>query len=145
MKQSRYQNSVQDKMEDSSCPTENRCRKSSSREFRRRWGFHSYSLHRQRCDPTLGARHEDANVRRSCRVKETSRARSINHTLVSQSIAPSFFFSRITPSFFSQSITPSFFSQINHTFLFFSIAEKRQRVRDERLVGGNDVFEEGIR
>ena len=71
MKQSRYLRiQFSDKMEDSSCPTENRCRKSSSREFRRRWGFHSYSLHRQRCDPTLGARHEDANVRRSCRVKE---------------------------------------------------------------------------
>ena len=78
MKQSIYLRiQFNDKMEDSSCLTENRCRKSSSREFRRRWGFHSYSLHRQRCDPTLGARHEDANVRRFCRVKETSRAKSV--------------------------------------------------------------------
>ena len=39
-------------MEDSSCPTENRCRKNSSRE--------RSSLHRKECDPTAGARHEDA-------------------------------------------------------------------------------------
>ena len=32
-----------DKMEDISCTTENRCRKSSSREFRRKSRFNSYS------------------------------------------------------------------------------------------------------
>ena len=31
--------------------TENKCRKSSSREFRRRSRFHSYGLHRKRCEP----------------------------------------------------------------------------------------------
>ena len=42
MKQSRYLRiQVSDKMEDSSCPKENRCHKSSSREFRRRSSFHS--------------------------------------------------------------------------------------------------------
>ena len=54
MKQPRYLRvQYSDKMEDSSCPTENRCRKNSSREFRRRSSFHSYNLHRKRCDPTL--------------------------------------------------------------------------------------------
>ena len=41
-------------MEDSSCPTENRCHKSSSREFRRISSFHSYSLHRKRWRSNIG-------------------------------------------------------------------------------------------
>ena len=113
--------------------TENRCRKSISRLFRRRSRFHSYSMHRNRCDLRLCARRwkrpskteilsiwlfsglstkqpergesnisntrfersslpprssrqwrcrrkpNTANVRRSCRVKETNRAISIWH------------------------------------------------------------------
>ena len=36
--------------------TEHRCRKCSSREFRRRSKFHSYSFHRKRCEPRLRTR-----------------------------------------------------------------------------------------
>ena len=110
-------------MKDISCTTENR-QQSSSREFRRRSRFHSYSLHRKRCvpksdagswkrplkskrlsirPPELGTSNVSgtrfvrsslplrssrqwrcrrkpsiSNVRRAfCRVKETSRAKSI--------------------------------------------------------------------
>ena len=90
MKQSRYLRiQFSDKMKDSSCPTENRCHKSSSREFRRISSFHSYSLHRKRCDPTLGARHEDAgkDLRRArysqsgCCVNGIARAWSIQYEI----------------------------------------------------------------
>ena len=43
---------LSDKMEDISCTTEN----TSSREFMKRSRFHSYSLHRKRCDPRLRTR-----------------------------------------------------------------------------------------
>ena len=57
MKQSIYLRiQFSDKMEDISCTTENRCRKSSSRKFRRISRFRNYSLHRKRCDPRLRTR-----------------------------------------------------------------------------------------